>query len=383
MKLKVFLIFLTIVVITLGGINFYILYHGLKVIPPESSLRPVLIGSVIILTYVFIIGRFIERLGVNIISSTLIWIGAFYWGVMVYVFLQLLFLDFLNLFNGLLGIFPQNICTNCKNILVTYFVLPLALLVTFLGFVNARSPKLKSLNLSVKKHSPMQNLKIAMVSDVHLGTIYGKRFLAKIVKQINKLNPDIILIPGDIIDEDIAPVIESNMGEELKRFSAKYGVYSVTGNHEYIAGVEDSKKYLKEKGLNILSDEAVLINESFYIAGREDLAKVQFAHQRRKELSEILSGIDKSLPIILLDHQPFYLEQAEANGVDLQLSGHTHHGQLWPFNFLTKAIYEKSWGYLKKGETQYYISCGVGGWGPPIRTGSHSEIVEINLTFNA
>jgi predicted MPP superfamily phosphohydrolase len=381
MKLKAFLIFIAIVIITLGGINYYILYHGLKILPPESGLRSLLIGSVIFLTYAYIIGRFTELISVNVISTALIWIGAFYWSVMVYIFLQLLLLDFLNLFNGLLGIFPNKICANFENILVAYVVLPISLLTTFLGFINARNPKLKSLNLIIKKHSPMKNLKIAMVSDIHLGTIYGKKFLAKIVKHINELNPDIILIPGDIIDEDIAPVIKANMGEELKKCSSKYGIYAVTGNHEYIAGVENSKKYLKGKGINILSDEAVLIDGSFYVAGREDLAKVQFAHQKRKELSEILNGIDKSLPVILLDHQPFYLEQAEANGVDLQLSGHTHYGQLWPFNFLTKAIYEKSWGYLKKGETQYYISCGVGGWGPPVRTGSYSEIVEINLTF--
>ena len=94
-----------------------------------------------------------------------------------------------------------------------------------------------------------------------------------------------------------------------------------------------------------------------------------------------MEGIDKNLPMILMDHQPVHLEEAEKAGMDLQLSGHTHHGQLWPFNFITKKVYELSRGYKKKGDTQYYVSCGVGTWGPPIRTGNRPEIIALTITF--
>jgi predicted MPP superfamily phosphohydrolase len=124
-----------------------------------------------------------------------------------------------------------------------------------------------------------------------------------------------------------------------------------------------------------------LFDDSFYVVGREDLTINQFTNLKRKELSEIVEGIDPSKPMILLDHQPAKLEQAEKNGIDLQLSGHTHNGQLWPFNFITRMVYELSWGYKQKGSTHYYVSSGVGGWGPPIRTVNRPEIISILLNF--
>ncbi len=163
---------------------------------------------------------------------------------------------------------------------------------------------------------------------------------------------------------------------------SKYGVYAVTGNHEYIGGVQKAKNYLAEHDVNLLNDTANLIDDSFYVAGREDLTINQFSNLRRKSLADVVNGIDKSKPIILLDHQPFKLDKAVENGIDLQLSGHTHHGQLWPFNYITKMVYELSWGYLKKGDTHFYVSSGVGGWGPPIRTVNRSEIISIKLHFN-
>ncbi|MFA7228553.1 MAG: hypothetical protein WC061_05910, partial [Melioribacteraceae bacterium] len=131
----------------------------------------------------------------------------------------------------------------------------------------------------------------------------------------------------------------------------------------------------------VLRDRFEKIDGSFYIVGREDRAIRQFAGGRRKELKELLSGIDKSLPVIMMDHQPFALNEASENGIDLQLSGHTHNGQLWPLNYIVEKIYELGWGYKILGNTQYYISCGVGGWGPPVRTGSRPEIINFKIRF--
>jgi predicted MPP superfamily phosphohydrolase len=202
-----------------------------------------------------------------------------------------------------------------------------------------------------------------------------------IVDKINQLEPDIILIPGDMIDEDIAPVLQTNVGDILMQLKSKYGVYASTGNHEYIGGVLKAKEYLAAHKINVLSDTAELIDDSFYIVGREDVTIKTFINQRRKSLKDILETVDTSKPMILLDHQPMKLSQASKNGIDLQLSGHTHHGQLWPFNYITKAIFEISWGYGNKGDTHYYVSSGVGGWGPPIRTVNRPEIISIKLSF--
>jgi predicted MPP superfamily phosphohydrolase len=158
-------------------------------------------------------------------------------------------------------------------------------------------------------------------------------------------------------------------------------VYAITGNHEYIGGVEPACKYLVEHGLVELRDNYIMIANSLYIIGREDRSIKGFTGKVRKNLVEIMKGINKNLPIILMDHQPVKLAEAAENGVDLQLSGHTHHGQLWPFSFITKKVYELSMGYKKTGDTHYYVSCGVGTWGPPIRTGNRPEIIRIDLRF--
>ncbi|MBI3578844.1 MAG: metallophosphoesterase, partial [Ignavibacteriales bacterium] len=213
-------------------------------------------------------------------------------------------------------------------------------------------------------------------------TIVCKARLEHIVEKINALNPDLVLLPGDVVDEDLGPVIKQNLGETLRKIRSKFGVISITGNHEYIGGVEEAYQYLIAHDIMVLRDSVIKINNSLYVVGREDLSVKQFTGKRRKPLDEIMAGVDKTLPVILMDHQPFRLEDAVQNGVDLQLSGHTHHGQIWPFNFITKKVYEVSWGYKKKGDTHIYVSCGVGTWGPPVRIGNTPEIVNIRLTFS-
>ena len=131
----------------------------------------------------------------------------------------------------------------------------------------------------------------------------------------------------------------------------------------------------------MLRDTSVLVDGRFWIVGREDRDKSRFTGNKRKELAAVMMPVDRHAPVILLDHQPFNLEKSEEQGVDLQLSGHTHHGQLWPFNYITNAMYEVSSGYKKKGATHYYVSNGYGTWGPPVRLGNRPEIVQIILKF--
>ncbi len=203
------------------------------------------------------------------------------------------------------------------------------------------------------------------------------------MEKINNLNPDLVLLPGDVIDEDIRPVIKNNLGEILRQIKSRYGVFAITGNHEYIGGVDKAKKYLAEHNLQLLNDNYVLIEDSLYIIGREDRSIRGFTGKTRKSLEEIIADLDKSKPLVIMDHQPVKLDEAEGNNIDLQLSGHTHHGQLWPLNFITMQVYEISMGYKLKGNTHYYVSSGVGTWGPPVRTNSRPEILCINLQFKS
>jgi predicted MPP superfamily phosphohydrolase len=238
------------------------------------------------------------------------------------------------------------------------------------------------LNLELRKGSGnLKELNAVLISDVHLSPINNGANLANIVNKINELHPDIIFIAGDLVDDNAQILEERNIGSALRDFKSKYGVYAISGNHEFINGIDGCVKYMRDYGLNLLRDSVVIIDNSFYLVGRDDRSNRQFANGGRKTLSELLKGLDTSVPIILMDHTPFGLDEAMNSKVDLQLSGHTHHGQMFPLNLITKMIYEKSWGYLKKGVTQYYISCGVGTWGPPVKIGSPSEIVNLKIKF--
>jgi predicted MPP superfamily phosphohydrolase len=165
----------------------------------------------------------------------------------------------------------------------------------------------------------------------------------------------------------------------LSRIKSRFGVYAITGNHEYIGGVGPAVRYLEDHGVMVLRDTAIMINGQFFLAGRDDRDKPRFTGKPRKELEEVMTTVDTSYPVILMDHQPFNLGNHAKMGIDLQLSGHTHHGQLWPINYITEAIYEVSWGYKKIGNTHFYVSSGYGTWGPPLRLGNRPEIVKINL----
>jgi predicted MPP superfamily phosphohydrolase len=376
------LIFFSIVFAVYGGVNYYILRRALPVIPAGYKTTFLIIAIFIIIS--FILGRFMERFYLSILSDALVWVGSFYIAFMFYFLLGILLIDILRLIDGLFGIFPAIIEQNtlkASRITAGLLTVVVALTVLF-GHLNTRNIKVRDLNITVpKKVESMQSLNIAVASDFHLGTLNGNGFLADIVEKINNLNPDIILLPGDIIDEDIGPVIKKNIGATLTKLKSKYGVYAVPGNHEYIGGINKALEYLRDHDITVLQDEAVLIDSTFYVAGRDDKAISNFTDGQRSSLKEVVEGLDKSKPIILMDHQPYHLENAVENGIDLQLSGHTHHGQLFPLNYITNMVYELSWGYKRKENTHFYVSCGAGGWGPPVRTGSTPEIINLKVNF--
>ena len=249
------------------------------------------------------------------------------------------------------------------------------------GWWNARRPRITTLDLEVRKASPVTTLVLAVASDIHLGTVISHRRLSRIVQLINSIEADCVLLPGDVIDEDLCHVVENNLGEILRTIRASHGVYAITGNHEFIGGANAAVAYLEEHGITVLRDRFVLPGGLFTLAGREDRSARQFAGRNRAPLAEVLGDVDHTLPLVLMDHQPFRLHEAADAGVDLQLSGHTHHGQLWPFHWITQKIFEVSWGYRLVDRTHVYVSSGAGFWGPPLRIGNHPEIVRITLHF--
>jgi predicted MPP superfamily phosphohydrolase len=233
-----------------------------------------------------------------------------------------------------------------------------------------------------KGDAKLNELNVVFAADLHLSTIDGERLLKRIVEKINSVNPDLILFAGDVVDDKASILRNRGIGESFKLLKPRLGIYTINGNHEFINNVEPSVKFLEEYGMKVLRDNYELVDSSVYIVGREDVVMRQFTGKGRKSLEQIVEPIENIYPKILLDHTPTKLEQAVNNGIDLQLSGHTHHGQIWPANIITGLIYELSWGYKKKGNTQFYVTSGAGTWGPPVRTGSKSEIVNIKIKFS-
>ncbi len=380
-----FAIFFAVALAIYGLINYYVLLRGWELLAGHPLLRQYAIGLGMVLALSFILGRVLERIRLTWFSTLLVWLGAFWLGAMTYFLLFALGIDILRLSNFVVPWFPRfiRLYPQQTNDWIAGVVTVTVGLTVFLGFVNARFPRIRTLNLSIPKSVKATNtLNIVAVSDIHLGTIIGKARLKKIVGIINSLNPDLVLLPGDVFDEDIGPVIKENLGETLRTIHSKHGIFAITGNHEYIGGEEAACRYLQEHGITVLRDASIKVDDICTIVGREDLSARQFGGKKRKPLDELMKEVDVRLPVILMDHQPFHLEEAEEAGIDLQLSGHTHHGQLWPFGTISKSIFEVSWGYKKKGKTHIYVSCGVGTWGPPIRTGNSPEIVHIDLVFS-
>lgn len=252
------------------------------------------------------------------------------------------------------------------------------------GSWNARNPQIQHYDVTIAKQAgDLRQLHVVMVSDIHLGSIVDNARLEGLVASINQLDPDVVLFAGDIIDENVNYFAEQRMPDTFRKLKPRFGTYACFGNHDYLGGqAEQVKDYLLDAGVVVLRDSHVRINEQFYIVGRDDRTRQRVSGKPRLELGKVLAGVDHSLPIILLDHQPYNLEEGVQQGVDLQLSGHTHRGQFFPNNFITHWIYKNDWGYLKQDSFQVIVSSGFGTWGPPIRIGNTPEIVDIVIRFS-
>lgn len=379
-----FIIFFTVFFLLYGLINYYVFLRGWQAIPSDSPIRTPYAVVFWVVALSFIAGRFLERAAITPFSTAVVWVGSFWFAAFAYFALAALLIDILRLFNYIIPFFPSFITNNIARTkeVIAIGLCSVVVGALVVGYFNARNPRIRTLQLHIPKEADsLKRLDIAVASDIHLGTIIGNGRLNDIVDKINGIHADLVLFPGDIVDEDLAPVIKQNLGETLRTIKAKYGVFAITGNHEYIGGVEEACKYLTDHGIRILRDEVVTVNGGISLVGREDRSISQFSGKKRKPLAELMANVNKRYPIILLDHQPIGLREAVDQGADLQLSGHTHHGQIWPFGWITEAIYEVSWGYLKKGETHIYVSSGVGTWGPPVRLGNTPEIIHLQLTF--
>lgn len=357
--------FIILITVYLGG-NTYIFYRGAQALSGLPGGIKISLAVLFWLAALSIIGTMLTR---NIkmpvfLSHTMYEVGTGWLIFTLYMVLFLLAFDLLKL---------------CRVPFNYGFILSLIFTVVLLGYgyYNYRHPKTNIINIALDKPlaDDAKPVKIVAVSDLHLGNGTGKTALKRYVKMINEQNPDLILIAGDLIDNSVVPLYTENMMEELSELKAPLGIYMVPGNHEYISGIKASARFIQDTPIQLLRDSVVTLPNGMQLIGRDDRSNTA-----RRSLQELMAGIDKSNPIILLYHQPYKLTESEAAGVDLQFSGHTHRGQVWPMNWVTDHIYEQSHGYRQWGNSHIYVSSGLSLWGPPFRIGTESDMAVFHLS---
>ncbi len=323
-----------------------------------------------------ILGRSFES-SHPLIKTILTWVGSYSLAFLFYAFFILLLIDLLRLLDRWLGFIPPPIKKSPAKVGLAVIILLAGLLAY--GSWNAWNPVITSYDINIDKPAnDTKHLHVIMISDLHLGEIVNRERLSEMVKQVNQRNPDLILLGGDIIDGDLGPFLQQNMGTALAQLKPRLGTYAVLGNHD--GHGTELIPYLEAAGIIVLNDQYRLIDNSFYLAGTS-FGGWHNNGSSQQPLAETMAGVKQELPIILLKHSPVDLEEARINGVDLQLSGHTHQGQLFPNNFITNNMYDADWGYLRQGNLQLVVSTGFGTWGPPIRIGNTPEIVDLRINF--
>jgi len=241
---------------------------------------------------------------------------------------------------------------------------------------EARFVKIEKISVKLKKLK--QEYKIVQLSDVHIGGLINAAYIESIVKRVNALDPDLIVITGDLVDMDIKK-IQAPL-DELKQLKSKYGTYFILGNHEYFHGAQEIINAVTKLNIKVLENENLYIGEKsrgFNLVGVYDIFGYRVKHHL-PDLNAALKGLDRDSPTLLLAHQPKYIE--EVHGIDLMLSGHTHGGQLYPFRFLVKLQQPYISGLHQHNKNlQIYVNKGTGFWGPPMRLGATAEITQITL----
>lgn len=244
------------------------------------------------------------------------------------------------------------------------------------GSYLAYSPVVRHLEITVaKKDSELRSMRAVVASDFHLGVLSHKRHLQHFVSLANEAQPDIVLLAGDIVDDDPKWFVQEGMADVMKQLRATYGTYGILGNHEYYGKkIPEFIKEMENANVKILLDETIRIENAFILTGQEDRT-----NKERKPLEDLKST--DNLPWLVMNHTPDDLLTPSKMGVDLHMSGHTHKGQLWPNQFITARVFELDYGYKLKEHMHTLVSSGYGFWGPPMRIGSRSELWVVDIKF--
>lgn len=325
-------------------------------------------------------------------------LGNGWLGVLCYLFLTVLTADGLRLLFRRIHCFQKILCCPWLHRLAGCVCAVLILLSTVLGTINAHTIYITPYEITVEKSvGTLDAMKIVLLSDLHLGYNIGIKQMEQMVEKVNAQQPDLVVIAGDIFDNEWEAVEQPpRLAEILRGIRSRWGVYACYGNHDveepilagftFSAGGEKTSspemdEFLQQAGIRLLRDESVEIGEEICLYGRPDAKKPGRGIGRRKTPEELTKGIDPEKLLLVLDHQPRELEELARAGVDVDLSGHTHDGQMFPGNLLVRLLWENPYGYQKVGNMHSFVTSGVGVFGPDMRVGTKAEICVITLRF--
>lgn len=344
----------------------YICWHTWHILPMNNAARWCVIALMVACLAIFFCNFFfgLDNKPMTV-AETLYEMGNSTIFIALYVAMLFILLDL----GRLVHLVPESFLNNSWAGTLTVVTVIAALFVY--GNVNYNRKVRVPITVKTDKNIA-RPMKIVMVSDLHLGYHNRKTEFNRWIDLINREQADLILIGGDIIDGSIRAIREQGMDKDFHRLNAP--VYACLGNHEFYSNKIAAETFYRDAGINLLVDSTITVN-GITIIGRDDRANAG-----RKTLAEVAKGMPKNQFSILLDHQPYHLEEAEHTGVDFQFSGHTHYGQVWPISWIEDAIYEDAFGPLTKGRTQYYVSSGIGIWGAKFRIGTRSEYVVLTIT---
>lgn len=388
-RLLTFALFFSVLVALTGMAHYYVWARLVRDPGLSPGLSRALTFALIFLFVSIPASLFLRRAGAGV--EALVWVAMIWLGLLLFLNLALAVADLargaVRVAQAAGGAGPAD--HDRRRALSRLVAGAAALVAGTLGLWSLRSAlsrvQVRHLDVTLSRlPASLSGTRLVQLSDVHVGPTIHKGFIQTIVQQCNALLPDLVVITGDLVDGTVDELAEHVA--PLAGLRAKYGVYFVTGNHEYYSGAQAWCEELGRLGVRVLRNERVRIGteqESFDLAGTDDHSAKRFGGGHGEDLPKALAGRDPERELVLLAHQPKTILEARDYGVGLQLSGHTHGGQIWPWTYLVRLQQPVVAGLSRFGEAQVYVSSGTGYWGPPMRLGAPAEITQVTLRARA
>jgi uncharacterized protein len=372
-------LFLLIFFLLYGGLHFFFFLRIRAAFAPGAAVQAVLVMLLLLGLTAPVIVRASERFGIEILARFVSWTGYVWMAIVLLFFSAALLLDLYRLLAHAAGFFLPMDVTGFLPTARKLFLLPLsvALIITGYGFFEARQIRMERIEIrSAKLPKTMERIRIVQISDVHVGVLVRGERLAEMLRMVREASPDLVVATGDLVDGQLNSMAEA--AAQLRGIRPRYGKFAVTGNHEFYAGLDDAIEFIRGSEFTLLRGEVATVAGAIDLAGVDDPTIRHVSPRGGLSDREVLSGGSGRFAI-LLKHQPS-VEKDAPGAFDLQLSGHTHQGQIFPFSLITRRFFPfHSGNYRLANDALLHVSRGTGTWGPPIRFLSPPEITVIDL----